>query len=319
MLRNRHLLFDKAGADGSAGGSGTGTLLGGGGGTGADAGNAGAGGGNNSGNAAAANQAANQSSDVRIPDNWKLALPKELQESESLKAITNLEALAKSYVNAQKLIGADKIPVPTKHATDEDWQNVFTKLGLPKELKEYTLTKPKDATFDDQFIGQLKEVAHKSGILPKQAQALVDWFAVANNKVAGEMQMVQAQAREKEIAGLQTEWGEAFKTKVAYANQVLKEFGGKELEAYLQKNNLANDTQLVRLLSKVGEKYYSEGKIMGEGTVSTMKTPDEAKKSIATVMGNSKHPYHDKQHPGHKSAVQEMESYFSMAYPKKSS
>ena len=36
-----------------------------------------------------------------------------------------MEDLLKSYKHAQSLVGADKIPVPNKHATDEDWNEVF--------------------------------------------------------------------------------------------------------------------------------------------------------------------------------------------------
>ena len=38
--------------------------------------------------------------------------------------------MAKSLVNAQSMIGVDKIAIPGKHATDEDWGEVWRK-GLP--------------------------------------------------------------------------------------------------------------------------------------------------------------------------------------------
>jgi hypothetical protein len=313
------LLLNEAG-DASGGGSGTGTLLGGGGATSTNAGNANSGNGNAAGAGTNGNPPAAANATVTIPDNWKMALPKELQDSDTLKPITNIEALAKSYINAQKLVGADKIPVPSKHATDEDWRAVFNKLGLPQDMKEYSVTRPKDATFDDQFVGQFKEAAFKAGVLPKQAQSLVDWFNQANHKVAGEMSTKQAEKVAAEIGSLKTEWGDAFTHKVGHANKILKEFGGKELESYLQETGLANDVRLVKLLSKVGEKYYAEDAIVGAGAASSgPKSPDEAKKSISTVMGDPKHPYHDKAHPGHKTAVEEMATFFGMAYPKKSS
>ena len=39
-------------------------------------------------------------------------IPEELREHPSLSPIKDVENLARSYVNAQKLIGADKIPLP---------------------------------------------------------------------------------------------------------------------------------------------------------------------------------------------------------------
>lgn len=318
MLRNQHLLLNKAG-DASGGGSGSGTLLGGGSAGGVSTGSADSGSGNSGSSGANANAGTGTAPSVTIPENWKMALPKELQESDTLKPITNIEALAKSYINAQKLIGADKIAVPSKHATEEDWKAVFHKLGLPQDMKEYSVNRPKDATFDDEFVGQFKEAAFKAGVLPKQAQSLVDWFNQANQKIAGTMATQKEEAVAKEIEALKTEWGQAFQHKIGHANQLLREFGGKELEAYLQQTGLANDTKLVRLLSKIGEKYYAEDAIVGAGKVQTgPKSPEEAKKEIAKVMGEPGHPYHDKAHPGHKNAVQEMAQFFEMAYSKKS-
>ena len=37
------------------------------------------------------------------------------------------------------MIGADKVAIPGKHATDDDWNVVYTKLGRPNEAKDYNL------------------------------------------------------------------------------------------------------------------------------------------------------------------------------------
>ena len=47
--------------------------------------------------------------------------------------------LAKSWVNAQKLIGKEKIPLPGEKATKEDWDVVFSRLGRPEKPEGYTL------------------------------------------------------------------------------------------------------------------------------------------------------------------------------------
>ena len=48
---------------------------------------------------------------------WKASLSDEIRADKSLENIKDIESLAKSYVHAQKLVGAEKIPVPNKHAT----------------------------------------------------------------------------------------------------------------------------------------------------------------------------------------------------------
>ena len=72
--------------------------------------------------------------------NWKDALPEEVREDPSMQAIQSVDNLAKSYVNAQKMVGSDKIIVPNKYAEDNEWNDVFTKLGLPEKAEDYDLT-----------------------------------------------------------------------------------------------------------------------------------------------------------------------------------
>ena len=68
-----------------------------------------------------------------------LETPEELRNEPSLRTFTDPGALAKSYVNAQRMIGADKIAIPSKSATPDEWREVYTKLGAPTEVGGYEL------------------------------------------------------------------------------------------------------------------------------------------------------------------------------------
>lgn len=67
--------------------------------------------------------------------NWRDTLPDELKMDASLLKFNDIPSLAKSYVNAQRLIGADKIALPGEHATDDEWSEVYDRLGRPKMQK----------------------------------------------------------------------------------------------------------------------------------------------------------------------------------------
>ena len=43
--------------------------------------------------------------------NWRTELPDDIREHSSLSSIQDVGNLAKSYINAQSMIGRDKIPV----------------------------------------------------------------------------------------------------------------------------------------------------------------------------------------------------------------
>ena len=81
---------------------------------------------------------------------WKANLSDELKADKSLENIKDIESLAKGYVHAQKLVGADKIPVPNKFATEKDWDAVYEKLGRPKYSDEYKFNLPEDQNVNQQ-------------------------------------------------------------------------------------------------------------------------------------------------------------------------
>jgi len=62
---------------------------------------------------------------------FQTLIPEEYREERSLQNFQNMNDFVKSYLHSQKLVGADKIPVPNKMATDDDWNEVYKRLGRP--------------------------------------------------------------------------------------------------------------------------------------------------------------------------------------------
>lgn len=248
--------------------------------------------------------------------NWRSSLPAELQEEPGLKLFNDVSALAKSYVHAQRSLGADKIAIPSKLATDEDWQGVYQKLGLPKEIKDYKVEFQKDSTIEPAFAEKFKEQAHKSGILPQQAQKLADWFSQTNKDYATEITKARDTKVKADMDGLKSEWGKAFDQNLARAGQVIKELADPELNKYLDESGLGNDPKLIKLFSKVAEKFMTEGKHIGgdAGGTPTL-DPAGALKEANSIRANGEHPFNNPSHPNHKTAVMEMNALFEQAYP----
>jgi len=259
------------------------------------------------------NQAASTNPGGNAPQDWRHSLDPQLREEAVFKTIPDVATLAKNYLNAQKLVGADKINVPTKHATPEDWKAVYTKLGLPIDMKDYTLKEPE--SIKGEFVGKFKEAAFKAGVLPKQVQEIVDWFAKADAEARANMGVQQDTTVKGQIEALKQEWGVAFSDKVAQAKSVLQKYGDPELMDHLDKSGLGNDTKLIKLMSKIGESLKESGIAGHDSGMSGSKSPGEAHKAIKAIQGNSDHPYHNKSHPSHQDAVKEMQGLFSQAYP----
>lgn len=243
------------------------------------------------------------------PSNWKEALPPEIREEGALKVIHDIPNLAKSYVNAQKMVGAEKISIPSKHATEDDWKQVFQKLGVPEKVEEYKFEVPKDAPFDEKFIKDFQAVAHKTGILPKQAEGLVKWFAEASKAEVANFEAQSKANLEKEVAGLRQEWGAAYDAKIAKAQAAVMEFGGKELVDVLNKTGLGNSAVMIKAFAKASG-LMSEDRL-GKDALGGGHTPAEADAKIQAIFGDRSHPYHMKDHPGHRAAVEEMSQLFN--------
>lgn len=311
--------FDAATDAGGSGGGGNGSLLtsnnGGGAGTVAQGqqstvnqANAGAG------NAGAANAGAGAQGNAA--SNWRSTLPAELQADPSIQMFNDVAALTKSYISAQKMVGSEKISIPTKHATEDDWKQTFEKLGLPKEMKDYELKM--EGGINPKFAEAFKENAYKAGILPAQAQKLANWFQDINKTSEAEVGNQMKARQEADIKALQAEWGNAYQQNLSKAAQVIREAADPELIKYLDTSGLGNDTRLIKLLAGVAGKFMKEDIVVGGANgLPPVMTPGDAMKAANVIMADFKHPYHDQQHPNHKSAVAEVQAFFEMANPKK--
>lgn len=312
------ILMDEAG-DGTSGGGATGgtTALGAAGaataaasgGKGTDAASGGGGnstGGNSDPGAAAGGNA---------PKTWLDSMPEELRDNATLKKYKGVDELANAYINAQKHISAEKIVIPGKGATEADWTNVFKKLGLPEGLDKYEL-KFGEKT-DKQFADSFKEQAFKSGVLPTQAQKLVEWFDKQASTGAVELQKAQVADIEKGLNGLKAEWGDAYQANMARAVRAVNELGGKEVMAAFDATGAGNDPRILKFLAGVAKTLWKEDSSAGAGTGANnlnSVSPDQAQAQIKSIQGDTTHPYHHADHPAHKEAVKEMQKLFEARY-----
>ena len=132
----------------------------------------------------------------KVATDWKASLSDEIRADKSLENIKDIEGLAKSYVHAQKLVGADKIPVPNKFATDKDWDAVYQKLGRPENPSGYKYDLPEDQSINQEALKNFSDQAHKLGLLPGQANGVVKFYNDAMSKIQQDQDSVAVAARE---------------------------------------------------------------------------------------------------------------------------
>jgi hypothetical protein len=233
---------------------------------------------------------------------WRDHLADDFKQDPSLNVFKDVNDLAKSYVSTKKMIGADKISLPGKYATDDEWKQVFHKLGLPDDPSKYEL-KPKEGDVNDELFARFKETAYQSGVLPKQAQSIYDWFQKSTEDIQAKIQLEEQKRVDQGLQELKKEWGDNFKLELDKAKVAIKHFGGEEGFSYVETSGLGNDVQFIKLMSKVGN-VLSEDTFKGITESLGGMTPRDIESKRAAIFSDP--AYFDKQHPGHDALVQEM-------------
>ena len=244
-------------------------------------------------------------------EGWKSSIPEEIRGHASLEHINDIGALAKSYVHAQQMVGADKVALPGKSATPDEWGEVYAKLGRPESPDGYELAYnnlPEGAEMDDGMVSWFKDTAHKAGMNPQQAQMMLDAYNEMQFSDAENVGL-EAQARVEQIEGeLRKEYGQAFDDRMALANGVLAEFGNPEItEVQLADGTMLGDNpEIIRMLANMG--VYLRDKV-GEDTLEGVKTsggvtPSDAMQKVSDLTAPNT-PYWDQRHPEHHWYVQE--------------
>jgi len=247
------------------------------------------------------------------PSDWKSSLPKELQGDATLSKFTSAEALARSYIDAQKLIGVEKIAKPSASTTPEQWEDIYKKLGRPDTPDKYEIKYKEGTDIDAEFTKAFVVHSHKAGILPQQAQALADWFG-EQNIIAQQSAKEEGQKRFQAGAkDLQDTFGKSLDLELARANKVLKEQGGADFLAHIQELGLQGDAKFFKFLAKIGGQMYAEHKFVdGQGQPNGM-GPQELDKKIVELQADA--AYFDKTHARHKILTQEVEELYKLRYP----
>ena len=93
--------------------------------------------------------------------NWRDSLSEDIRDNESLSKFTDIGALAKSYINAEQMIGKDKIVIPS---TEDEWSNAYQKLGRPDSPDGYEIGKVEGLEVNDDAMGFFKGLFHQTGL-----------------------------------------------------------------------------------------------------------------------------------------------------------
>ncbi len=244
------------------------------------------------------------------PPEWAkgLNVDHEILRAPMFSSVKDMNDVVKGYYHAQKMVGADKIVIPSKNASTEEWKNYYVKAGLPESFENYKVELPK--SFDDaNFNAELAKAAYENNIRPDQLQKITDMIDKSNEKMITDYEASQKQALAQTAGELKQEWGEGFEKQLARANRVIKHFGGDEMHTNITKSELSNNKEFIKLMAKIGEKMTGEDSFQYEATSTFAMTKEEARSKMNEMFGDSNSPYMNSQHAQHQEYVDKMLKY----------
>jgi len=254
---------------------------------------------------------------------WRSSLPEDLRSHPALIDIKDVGGLAKSYVHAQSMIGADKIVIPKPDASPAEMADFYNKLGRPGAAEGYRFseTTVEGVPKDEATQKWARDIFHKHGLTQKQADGLYQDYVT---KVGGDMRSMQESRgaqREQALEQLRGEWrGNEFDVNVQLAQRAVKTFGSEELVKYLNDSGEGDNPMLIRLFANIGKQLGEDQAFGGRSSQSGFVAgPEAAKAEIGKLQTDTdfQKAYMNKDAPGHKEAVERMERLFKVAYPGK--
>jgi len=246
-------------------------------------------------------------STVQTSKNWKEIISEEYRKNPNIEKFTEIDALAKSYINAVSMIGADKIPVPSSSSTEEQWNEIYSKLGRPESADKYKLdVKSESVPLEETAIKQFAENAHKLGLNNKQAQGILDFYKNSLEQTSRQSQIDLETSQANAEAELRKEWGSNYETNINKAAALAKaNMDTKILDLQLQDGSrLGDNPEIIKGFAKIANMLSEDSFISTESE--NVSQARDYQQEINSIVNDRTGPYWNKAHPDHDKVVQQV-------------
>ena len=217
----------------------------------------------------------------------------------------DMAQVSKALIHATSQVGADKVVVPNKNFTDDEWKEFNTKIGVPADIKDYNIDPnvPEGMENNEEVFNNFKQLAHETGLRPQQAQKILDFY----NNASKEGATAQHEEYISKVAAnqntLKEEWGNGFEKNMDMCNQSLRHFfpEAADQQAIVETGFLDTvvGTKLFHKLAKgLSEEHFTP---QGQGTFGA--TTDELDSSITKL--SSELLAIGKQHPNYNAKLKQ--------------
>ena len=245
------------------------------------------------------------------PAAWYDNLDADLKSHPSITKFKEPGSMAKSYVELERMIGADKVVIPTDKSTPEERAAFYGKLGVPQGPADYEKPLlegiPDELQMSDGQLEALRVFAHEKNFTNEQFKELVGFYHNAQVTSVENLRAQQNELKNQTETNLRGKWGDAFEAKLDGTKQMINQFFGGKLNETEQKYFavLANSQGFIEAMADIHGSI-KEDILKGQPTLTL--TPAQAEEQLNAILGNMEHPYYQDMHPEHNAAVDKVVS-----------
>lgn len=233
------------------------------------------------------------------------------------KREVRVDEMAQGYINLERLLGTEKVPVPQSDEDEEGWNRFYKAAGRPDDPNDYSFEQPEalpaSLPYDTDLETSFRTVAHKNGLSDRQAKAIHDAYVKTQIERTAEWERLRQENRAEMQAKLQREYGQRYEGAVNRAKTAMNTFADPDFVQFLQESNLDDDPRMIRFMERVGGRLTGERKLVGkqEGAA----TPQDVDRAISDFRAKNAKALHDRNHPDNARLTAELQRLYASKYP----
>ena len=221
------------------------------------------------------------------PSSFQESLADEFKGVSALQKFNDVNGLAKSYLELERLLGYEKIPMPKADAKPEEWESVWSRLGKPQKPEEYKFEGiPADEAkkIDPKFLEKVRPLLHEANLTQKQADAVVSKFIELDKAMLSDLQNALLTEVLEGWESLKKDWGNAYDSMKETASRALDSTKIDGVWEWAERAGVIDDPMFARIMAHFGQEL-SEDVLRGGGGSGTL-TPKGAETEYNMIMSN---------------------------------
>jgi hypothetical protein len=225
------------------------------------------------------------------------------------------EDLGKGYMNLEKMLGREKVPVPTSEDDKEGWERWYAAMGRPEAPDKYEFERPElptDLPYDEEMEKEFREWAHINGLSKRQAQSFYEGYVKRQIARHTDWSNQAKETRQQAEAALRREYGRNYDQAIQQAKAAMMTYADPDFHRYLDESGAGNDPRMIRIFARIGKELRGDTRLQGRTEAAN---PADAQKAIAEFRTKHNDALYNRDHPEHKQRVSEMQQLFERAFP----